>query len=79
MTIMRMKTSINLSIDPETGEQAKQWARSHNTSLSSVVESYLKELTAGDENTFSDRWRGRFQLKETSGPRADALKNRYSL
>lgn len=75
---MRMKASINLSIDKQTGQRAKRWAQAHNTSLSSVVEAYLNELTAPGKTPFSSRWRGRFPVKTGDDPRADYLKRRYS-
>lgn len=76
---MRMKSSLNLSIDSQTGQRAKMWAQAHNVSLSSVVETYLQQLTHEHDSSFSERWRGHFQVKELSGTRADVLRERYSL
>lgn len=76
---MRMKTSLNLSINPDTGQKAKQWAQEHKVSLSAMVEAYLEELTSADDPSFSQKWQGQFKLKDTASPRSAYLRDRYSL
>lgn len=41
-----MTTKLTLTIDDEVIHQAKSYANAHNQSLSSMVESYLRALTA---------------------------------
>ncbi|PKL76094.1 MAG: hypothetical protein CVV27_12035 [Candidatus Melainabacteria bacterium HGW-Melainabacteria-1] len=44
-----MQAKLTLSLDPEVIAQAKLVARSSQTSLSSLVESYLRQLIAQSE------------------------------
>ncbi|HLF36167.1 MAG TPA: DUF6364 family protein [Cyclobacteriaceae bacterium] len=53
-----MDTKLTLVIDKEVIEMAKQYATTNKISLSSLVENYLKTLTAAKE--FSE-----FELSET--------------
>jgi hypothetical protein len=76
---MRMKTSMNLSINSDTGRKAKQWAQEHNTSLSSMVEAYLEQVTSAEEPSFSQKWQGKFKVKNVESPRSEYLRKRYSL
>jgi hypothetical protein len=40
-----MKATLNLRFDKSTIEAAKEYAQKHGTSVSEIVESYLKKLT----------------------------------
>jgi len=44
-----MDTKLTLKLDKETIEKAKQYASSHQRSLSDIVETYLKVLTIENE------------------------------
>lgn len=44
-----MKTTLNLRFDKSTIEAAKKYALKRQTSVSEIVEIYLKKLVAGDK------------------------------
>lgn len=41
-----MKATLNLRFDKQTIEAAKEYARKEKTSVSEIVEAYLKKITA---------------------------------
>ncbi|MFT4062475.1 MAG: DUF6364 family protein [Edaphocola sp.] len=41
-----MKATLNLRFDKQTINEAKEYARKEQTSVSEIVETYLKKLTA---------------------------------
>ena len=41
-----MTTKLTLTVDKETIEKAKKYAKEHDRSLSSIVENYLKSLSS---------------------------------
>ena len=41
-----MATKLTLSLNEETIEKAKAWAKAHHTSLSGLVEVYFESLTS---------------------------------
>lgn len=43
-------SKLTLSVDKRVVEQAKSYARSHNTSVSKLIERYLASLTDSKEN-----------------------------
>jgi hypothetical protein len=49
-----MTTKLTLSIESGVIEQAKSYARSHNKSLSRLIENYLKSLVLERENTLEE-------------------------
>jgi hypothetical protein len=42
---MMAKTKLTLTVDPEVIERAKQFAEQHATSISSLVEEYLRRIS----------------------------------
>lgn len=44
-----MDKKLTLSVDPEVVAKAKAYAKSRNTSLSKLIESYLRSITMGIE------------------------------
>ena len=42
----KMKATLNLRFDKQTIEAAKEYARKEKTSVSEIVEAYLKKITA---------------------------------
>lgn len=44
-----MDTKLTLKLNIAVIEKAKEYARLHNTNLSSIVENYLQNITADDE------------------------------
>jgi hypothetical protein len=81
---MRMRSRINLTIDPKIAHRAKQYAKREKTSLSAIVEQYLdqttkrKGLEAGHSGSFSQQWKGSMKLKnDVSDQRLSRLKQKY--
>ncbi len=72
-----MKRKLTLTVDEELIPVAKRYARSRGMSLSSLVESSLREATEQRSQTFAARWRGRFRPAEREDPRYDALAKKY--
>ena len=81
-----MKTRITLTIDPRVSHRAKQLARQRNTSVSGLVEQFLREATMGESEadaqekgspSFSERWAGKVRLATKSDPRFRRLKSKY--
>ena len=67
-----MKSKLTITVDAELIPAAKQFARSHGVSLSSLVEKALREATEKPEPPFPERRRGKFEAVE--GPRVEPLK-----
>lgn len=65
-----MTTKLTLTIDKETIRKAKKFARKKNSSLSKLVEAYLKVLTTGKDDSNSElspltkSLRGSFKMPE---------------
>lgn len=78
-----MKTRITLTIDPEVAENARSLARRRRTTVSGMVEDFLRRAApepAVPSASFSSRWRGHFALRPGSGgedARLDGLLRRY--
>jgi hypothetical protein len=49
-----MKSKLTLSVDVDVVERAKVFAREHETSVSSLVEGYLRALAAEDIDPTTD-------------------------
>jgi hypothetical protein len=85
----RMSTSsqskLTLVVDPSVVRRAKSWASTHNTSVSALVESYLRNLTEGeggrigvDPNSWPPLTRSLFgSLAQHGDTDADALKRKH--
>lgn len=73
-----MKAKLTVSIDEELIPKAKRFARGRGISLSELVETSLRSVTAEDESpSFSERWRGKFQSADRQDERYKALAKRY--
>lgn len=72
-----MKTKLTITIDSDILPAAKRYARSRGVSLSSVVEQSLRNVTAKEATSFTQRWRGRLQAAQRDDPRYDALARKY--
>lgn len=73
-----MKTKLTLTIDRDLVPRAKRMARERGVSLSSIVEDVLREMTGEAGPSFSERWRGAFELAEgTEDARYEALREKY--
>jgi post-segregation antitoxin (ccd killing protein) len=72
-----MKTKLTVTIDAELLPRAKRYARARGVSLSSLIEEALRDLAAGEEPSFVDRWRGRFEPASREDERFRALAEKY--
>ena len=45
-----MKEKLTLTIEKETKERAKRYARQHGTSISKMVETFLASVSGADEH-----------------------------
>jgi post-segregation antitoxin (ccd killing protein) len=72
-----MKTKLTVTIDAELLPRAKRYARARGVSLSSLIEEALRELAEGEEPSFVDRWRGRFEPASLEDDRFRALAEKY--
>ncbi|MDO8593936.1 MAG: DUF6364 family protein [bacterium] len=79
-----MKQRITLSIDPKVSARAKQLAHSRKTSVSGLVEQFLRGTPlskGGERESFVQRWAGNFSVAptKTADKRMRALKKRFDL
>lgn len=73
-----MKTKLTVSIDDALIPEAKRFARGRGLSLSQLVETSLRSVTAESESTsFSQRWRGKFHPRGGHDERYQTLAKRY--
>jgi hypothetical protein len=73
-----MKTKLTISVDATLVPHAKRYARRQGVSLSSLIESALREMTGPLETaSFSERWRGTMALTERDDERHRALTEKY--
>ena len=72
-----MKTKLTVTIDEELLPKAKAHARSAGVSLSHLIETALRMLTAEARPPFSERWSGRFEVAERKDERYEALAKKY--
>jgi hypothetical protein len=79
-----MKSKMTLSIEQQISHQAKTLAKQRGTSLSKMIENFLREelepvKTKNSANSFSQRWAGTMELTESTDERAQKLKRKYKL
>lgn len=72
-----MKTKLTITVDADILARAKWYALAHGVSLSSLIETSLKDLADGGAGPFAARWRGTFEPAERNDARYDALAARY--
>ncbi len=72
-----MKTKLTVTVDQELLPKAKRYARARGVSLSSLIESALRDLADPDRPSFGSRWKGRFVLAERDDERYRALAEKY--
>ena len=72
-----MKKKLTITVDGELLPRAKQYARSHGVSLSSLIEASLREVAMGDAPSFASRWRGRFEAARRDDARYETLARKY--
>ncbi len=72
-----MKQKITVTVDGELLSKAKRYARSQGVSLSSLIETELRDLVSGEASSFASRWRGEFEPAQREDPRYEALASKY--
>ena len=72
-----MKQKLTITVDGELVPMAKRYARSRGVSLSSLIETELRDLLSGEAPSFASRWRGEFEPAEREDPRYEALARKY--
>lgn len=72
-----MKAKLTITIEEALIPVAKEAARLKGVSLSQLIETSLRGLTQGGGSTFSQRWRGKFEVAEADDDRSRALKKRF--
>ena len=73
-----MKTKLTITVDEDLVPRAKRYARRRGVSLSSLIESALREMADDqDVQSFSERWRGSMVLAERDDERYKALLEKY--
>jgi len=71
-----MKTKLTITIDRDLLRRAKRYAGEQRVSLSSLIESTLRDLVDVG-STFTGKWRGRLELAERDDDRFKALLEKY--
>lgn len=77
MNIPSMKQKLTITVDSGLVPMAKRYARSQGVSLSSLIETELRDLVSGEGPSFASRWRGKFVPAEREDPRYGALARKY--
>ena len=72
-----MKTKLTITVDSEVVPAAKRYARGRGVSLSSLIETSLKEMVRDEGPSFTERWRGEFRAASRDDPRYQALARKY--
>ena len=72
-----MKTKLTVTIDKELVPRAKRYAEMRGVSLSRLIESSLRDVTAGESGSFSQRWRGKFKAAERDDDLYRALARKH--
>lgn len=72
-----MKTKLTVTVDRDLLPQAKRYARERGVSLSSLIESALRDLAAEPGPSFSQRWRGALEPAARDDERYRALMEKY--
>lgn len=71
-------------MDPAVARRAKRMAHARNTSVSALIEEFVRQAPLPGETkpgSFARRWGGKFRLasSDKNDPRMAALKARYRL
>ena len=91
--MLHMKKRITVTIDAEVAKRAQKIADSRKTTISAVIEDFVRTAAAnGHESqplrrpgksrvSFVDKWRGKLRVRSTSkpDPLLEALKAKYGL
>ncbi|WP_447970501.1 DUF6364 family protein [Nitrospira sp. M1] len=72
-----MITKLTVTIDEEVLPKAKQYARSQGISLSQLIETTLKKISSKVQESFAQRWHGKFQAAGRNDDRYTRLIKKY--
>ena len=72
-----MKRRLSITVDDALIQESKRFAHSRGLSLSTLIESVLRDSLAADAPSVADRWRGRFRPAQRNDPRYEALARKY--
>ncbi len=72
-----MKTKLTISVETALIPKAKRLASQEGTSLSQLIEEYLKNRVLDRGDSFSQRWRGTFSEADRKGARYQQLAKKY--
>jgi len=72
-----MKNKLTVAIDKDLIPRAKEYARSHGTSLSEIIEKTFRRLPGRKESSFSGRWRGKLTPVRKDEDRFKKLAEKY--
>ncbi len=72
-----MKRKLSITVDDALIQEAKRHARLRGVSLSSLIETSLRETLRDDTPSVAARWRGRFRPAQRDDPRYEALARKY--
>lgn len=72
-----MKRKLAIRVDGELIRRARHYAQAREVSLSSLVETSLREMARGSDPSFASRWRGKFKAARREDVRYKALAQKY--
>ena len=72
-----MKKKVTITMDSEVLPAAKRYARGRGISLSSLIETSLREMLREEEPSFTEQWRGQFRAARRDDPRYERLAGKY--
>ena len=72
-----MKSKLTITVDSELVPRAKRYAQARGVSLSSLIETSLREMAGENTPSFASRWRGRFKPAQRADGRYAALARKY--
>ncbi|NKB80895.1 MAG: hypothetical protein GKS05_03155 [Nitrospirales bacterium] len=72
-----MKTKLTVTIDEDLLPKAKQYARAQGHSLSQLIETALRDMSARNTPSFASKWRGRLKPAFRQDDRYRQLAKKY--
>ena len=71
------KQELTITLDEQLFARVEQCAKARSMTLSALVERLLQDVAEQDSESFSARWRGRFEAAQRDDPRYKALARKY--
>ena len=72
-----MKRKLTIRVDGELIRRARHCAQARGVSLSSLVETSLREMVRESDPSFASRWRAKFKEARRDDVRYKALARKY--